>query len=56
MSGAKEKMMPADWAPKMTAMKQRKNWNMVYSPLPMRVPPYQKPRAKTRKVSDCEAA
>jgi hypothetical protein len=28
---AKEKMVPADWAPKMTAEKQTKNWNKVYS-------------------------
>jgi hypothetical protein len=28
ISGAKLKMVPADCAPKMTALKHRKNWNL----------------------------
>ena len=40
MSGAKEKIVPADWAPKITAEKQTKNWNMSYSLSAIRIPPY----------------
>src|SRR5690242_5599929 len=56
MSGANEKIDPADCAPKIIDMKHKKNWNMSYSRLPMSVPPYQKPRAKHRKMKDWDAA
>src|SRR3569833_1626439 len=56
MSGANEKTDPADCAPKMTDENTTKKWNMSYSPLASRLPPYQKPSASTRKLSDCDDA
>jgi hypothetical protein len=43
MSGAKENMAPAAWAPNMIAEKQMKNSRFVYSPFANKWPPYQKP-------------
>src|SRR3569833_1394197 len=56
MSGANEKTDPADCAPKMTDENTTKKWNMSYSPLASRLPPYQKPSASTRMLSDCDDA
>jgi hypothetical protein len=53
---AKEKMVPADWAPKMIAEKQTKNWNIVYSWSAIRLPPYQNPSATQANIKDCAAA
>lgn len=54
--GAWEKMAPAIWAPEIRLAKQMKSWNMVYSPLEIRFPPYQNAKAAHRKTMDCEAA